>query len=133
VIVADTSAWVELLRGTESAVHRTMRRLILEGGPLTVTEMVVGELLAGARSPGEAKDLRNRLTHYTMLPLHGVLGFQEAARLVRECRRHGIASSLADCLVAVPAIWASASVLHADRDFDAIATVSPLEVHPADG
>jgi predicted nucleic acid-binding protein len=132
VIVADTSAWVELLRGTESAVHRTLRRLIAEGAPLAVTEMVLGELLAGARSPAEAKDLRDQLTHRTMLPLHGVLGFVQAARLKRECRRHGLSASLADCLVAVPAIWAGASVLHADSDFDAIAKVSALEVHPPD-
>jgi predicted nucleic acid-binding protein len=132
VIVADTSAWVELLRATESRAHRTLRRLINACAPLAVTEMVVGEVLAGARSAPEAEALRNELTHRTMLPLHGLLGFEAAAALARHCRTRGISASLADCLVAVPAIWAGASVLHADADFDAIATVSPLEVQPLD-
>jgi predicted nucleic acid-binding protein len=132
VIVADTSAWVELFRATGSPAHSTLRRLVAEDAPLAVTEIVVGELLAGARSPAEAEDLRNQLTHRTMLPLHGLLGFEAAAGLVRDCRRSGLSTSLADCLVAVPAIWAGASVLHADADFDAIASVSALEVHPVD-
>jgi predicted nucleic acid-binding protein len=132
VIVADTSAWIELFRATESPAHRTLRRLISEDAPLAVTEMVVGELLVGARSTAEAEDLRNKLTLRTMLPLHGLLGFEAAAGLVRDCRRHGVSSSLADCLVAVPAIWAGAKVLHADAGFDAIAAVTDLEVHPLD-
>lgn len=133
MIVADTSAWVEMLRGTGSPVDLALSRLVA-GGPLAVTEMVVGEVLTGARSPVEAKDLRKRLTHHTMLPLHGLLGFVAAATLARECRKRGISTSLSDCLVAVPAIWAGARVLHADGDFDAIASVSALEVHqPDDG
>jgi hypothetical protein len=35
---------------------------------------------------------------------------------------------LADCLIAVPAINAGAPILHADRDFDAIARHTPLQV-----
>jgi len=132
LIVADASAWVELLRATESPAHRTLRRLIDDRAPLAVTEMVVGELLTGARSPAEAEDLRNRLTHRTMLPLHGLLGFEAAAALVRACRTRGVSATLADCLVAVPAIWAGAKVLHADADFAAIASVSPLELQPLD-
>jgi predicted nucleic acid-binding protein len=36
-------------------------------------------------------------------------------------------------LIAVPAIRADASVLHNDRDFDAIARHTPLRVEPLSG
>jgi predicted nucleic acid-binding protein len=132
VIVADTSAWVELLRGTGSPADLTLTRLIEEGALLAVTEMVVAELLAGARSPDEAKGLRARLGRRTMLPLHGMIGFEAAAALARRCRSRGIRAAVPDCLVAVPTIWAGAQLLHADADFEGIATVSALRLHPLD-
>jgi predicted nucleic acid-binding protein len=107
--------------------------LIAERAPLALTEMVVAELLAGARSPDEAKGLRRRLgRRTTMLALHGMIGFEAAAALVRHCRRRGVSAGVPDCLVAVPTIWAGARLLHADAHFDGIAGVSALEIHPLD-
>jgi predicted nucleic acid-binding protein len=37
---------------------------------------------------------------------------------------------LTDCLVAVPAIRAGATLLHADRDFDHLARISELCIEP---
>ena len=37
---------------------------------------------------------------------------------------------LTDCLIAVATIKAGATVLHADRDFDAIARHSELQIEP---
>jgi predicted nucleic acid-binding protein len=50
VIVVDTSAWVEFLRKTGSAVHLLLRRLIEETAELAITEIVVMEL-----SPEDAR------------------------------------------------------------------------------
>jgi predicted nucleic acid-binding protein len=57
VILADTSAWVEYDRATGSATDRRLSELIATGGPIAVTEPVVMEVLAGARSDSREADL----------------------------------------------------------------------------
>jgi predicted nucleic acid-binding protein len=130
VIVVDTSAWVELLRGTGSPVHRTLTRLIVEGAELAVTEVVVAEVLAGAAGPAPAVDaLRARLLAFPVLTLDGLEGFEEAAALLRHGRAQGVTvRKLADCLIAVPALREGAAILHRDRDFDQLSRICELEV-----
>lgn len=133
MIVADTSAWAELFRRTGSAVDRALRRSLHEPEIVAVTEVVVMELLAGARSPRHHRDLRDLLLGLRLLRLRGLDDYERAADLYQMCRAGGeTVRKLTDCLVAVPAIDAGARVLHADRDFDVIARHTPLEVVPLD-
>jgi hypothetical protein len=130
VILIDSSAWIEFLRGSEHPVRGLIRAMLGEGAPIATTEVVAMELLAGARSEGEANDIRSRLVAFEMLVLDGLADFEGAADLFRTCRRAGeTIRNMADCLIAVPAIRAGAAVLHKDRDFDAIARHSDLRVH----
>ena len=87
------------------------------------------ELLAGARSSRHLEDLRSFFLRFRLLRLRGLGGYEEAANLFRLCRLGGeTVRKMTDCLVAVPAIEASAAVLHADRDFDVLARHTALEV-----
>ena len=87
------------------------------------------ELLAGARSGPPARELRSRLLSFRMLPLEGLGDFEEAALIYRACRDAGeTLRSLSDCLIAVPVIRADASLLHNDRDFEAIARNTALKI-----
>lgn len=129
MIVVDTSAWVELLRGTGSPVHRRLGAALRAREDVCVTEVVVAEILAGARNERQADELRNTLLGFTLLPLRGLEGFERAAALYRSCRAAGeTLRSIGDCLVAAPAIEAGIPVLHADRDFATLARHTPLEV-----
>jgi predicted nucleic acid-binding protein len=131
VIVADTSAWVEFLRRTQSPVHLRLRALIDEGAELAVTETVVMEVLAGARSRKHAEELRRHLLAFPVLTLRGLEGFDAAAGLYRACRAAGeTVRELTDCLVAVPTIDAEATLLQADRDFEVLARHTPLRLEP---
>lgn len=121
-----------MLRGTGGSAHRTLRRLLHEDAPLATTEMVAGEILAGAQDDLHHARLRRQLMATRFIPLGGLEGFERAARLVRECRTVGITASLTDCLVAAPAIAAEAALLHADADFDRIASATDLDVYPLD-
>lgn len=133
MIVADTSAWVEYLRATESPVHRTLRRIISDDEDLRLTEVVIMELLAGARSPRHERELRLRLAPFPVLALRGTDSYDAAAGTWRACRRAGrTLRTLLDCLVAQAAMEAGAAVLHDDRDFEAIAEHVPLRIHPLD-
>jgi hypothetical protein len=132
VIVPDTSAWVELFRGTGSKTHAAMHRLLSQGEELAVTEIIVAEVLAGERSDRQLAFARRQLLGFPVLRLGGLQAFEQAAAIYRTCRAAGeTLRGLADCLIAVPAIRAGAAVLHADRDFDVIARHTDLRIEPA--
>lgn len=128
----DTSAIVEFVRETGSAVDRTLDRLLDDVDvELCITEVVLMELLAGARNRRELEALSEQLRGFTMLRLDPLQGYEEAASLFRSARRQGITiRKMTDCLIAVPVMKAGASLLHADADFDRIAQVAPLRIEP---
>lgn len=133
MIVVDTSAWVEFLRATGSGADRTLTRRIEEESDLAVTEVVVMELLAGARSARHLHELRATLLSFPLLPLRGLAGFEAAAELYRRCRAAGeTVRSLMDCLVAAAALAAGASVLHSDSNFETLSRHTPLRLEPLD-
>jgi len=120
LILVDTSAWVEFLRGTGTVTHARVRSLVSEGAPLATTDPVVMELLAGARDDAHATKLRRMLAALEHRPALG-MDFEEAARIHRECRQAGeTVRSLMDCLVAAVALREGLTVLARDRDFEAI-------------
>jgi len=129
VILVDTSAWVEFLRATGSPTHQRVRQALAADEPLATTEVVVMEVLAGARDEAQVRRLRRLLLRCEMLPLRGLADYEAAASLYRSCRQEGATvRSLTDCLIAVPALRAGAAVLHEDRDFDVIARHSALRI-----
>jgi predicted nucleic acid-binding protein len=129
VILVDTSAWIEYLRATGSRVHRRMRALLESDERLASTDVVVMEVLAGARDDSQLHRLRRLLFGCEFLPLAGLSDYEDAAALYRQCRRAGkTPRSVTDCLIAVVAIRTGAELLHADRDFDTIAGHAPLRI-----
>ena len=129
MILADTSAWVEYLRCTGSRVNIRMRDLIAEPNQLVVTDAVLMELLAGERDPGGADRLRRLLRRCEFARTEGPLDYEGAAAVYRACRRAGYAvGSQLDCLIAAVAIRTELPLLHADREFDAIAQHTPLTI-----
>ncbi len=126
MILIDTSAWIEFLRDTDSETCRRVDELL--EGEIGTCHPVRMEVLAGARDERHLADLRRLLARATLLPTHDV-DYEAAAALFRTCRHHGgTVRRLIDCLIAAVAIRADASVLHADRDFDTLASHTPLRV-----
>ncbi len=81
--LVDTSAWVEFLRGTGSHTHLTVRRLLEDNAPVHTTDVVVMEVLAGARDEGHEQQLRRLLARCDYLPVDGLAGYEAAAGLYR--------------------------------------------------
>ncbi|MEO1061816.1 MAG: PIN domain nuclease [Actinomycetota bacterium] len=124
MILADTSAWIEFDRATESPVDRRLAELIEAEGPLAVTEPVVMEVVAGARDDARERDLRRLLGRCTLLTFDSATDFDGAARIYRTCRRQGITPrGMVDCMIVAVARRSGASLLCADRDLVQIATV----------
>lgn len=128
MILADTSAWVEYLRGTGSRTHRALRRGI-DRAEIVTTEPVLMEVLAGARSSGHARRLRTALTAFPLVTVSGLEDYESAATIARACRAAGHElRGIVDCLIAAVALRSGAEVLHRDRDFDVIARHTELRV-----
>ncbi len=129
--LVDTSAWVEYLRATGSAVHRRLRWLIAHEEDLATTEVIVMEVLAGARDDAHLRALRRLLARCEFLALQGLADYEEAAAIYRHCRRQGeTITRLTDCLIATLAIRAAVPLLHADKAFDVIARHTALRAAP---
>ena len=121
----DTSAWVEYLRATGSPVDRATETLLHEDA--FTTDVVVAELLMGARDELHARKLQALLNRCHFVPTRPLFDFEQAAAIYRTCRRGGFTPrSLADCLVAAVAIDRGLPLLAGDEDFSRIAEHTPL-------
>ncbi len=129
MILADTSAWVELDRATGSSLDRQLTGLITSDGPLAVTEPVRMEVLAGARSEADAERLRRLLGRCAHLSFDSVSDFDGAARIYRRCRAVGVTPrGLIDCMIATVAWRHGAALLTGDVDLHRVAGVVGIEL-----
>ncbi|MGH9170730.1 MAG: type II toxin-antitoxin system VapC family toxin [Acidimicrobiales bacterium] len=120
--LVDTSAWVEFLRGTGSDTHWAVRHLLEDDAPVHTTDVVVMEILAGARDDDHHRQLRRLLAGCEYLPVQRLASYEAAAGLYRACRQAGeTVRALTDCLIGAVALRAGVAVLHNDRDFDILA------------
>ena len=130
-VLIDTSAWIEYFRNTDSPANEATRQQIEAIEPFVNCGPVTMEVTAGARND----DVFDVITSVLMRGVTVAIRphyFDNASALYRECRSSGITiRSMIDCLVAVVALDNDLELLHHDRDFDAIASVAPLRVHPA--
>jgi predicted nucleic acid-binding protein len=128
-MLVDTSAWVEFLRATGSLVHLRLRAALEQELELASTDVVVMELLAGARDENDRDELRRLLYGLTLLAVEGPADYEAAAELYRASRAGGeTPRKLTDCLIAAVAIRSDAELLHADADFLTIARHTPLRL-----
>jgi predicted nucleic acid-binding protein len=124
----DTSAWIEFLRDTGSAVSARVDDLL--SGEIVTCHPVRMEVLAGARDERHLADLRGLLARASIVSTRAA-DFEAAALLYRTCRRGGeTVRKLVDCLIAAHAIRADVSLLHADADFDVLARHTALRLEP---
>lgn len=129
MILIDTSAWVEFLRGTGSAADRRIDRLLADASPMATTDVVLMELLAGGREPRHRQHLRKLLARCEFIPVEGPDDYERAAGIYRACRHGGeTVRKLTDCLIAQVALRSGCELLNADADFAVIARHVPLAI-----
>jgi len=132
VILVDTSAWVEYDRATNSRVDKRLTELIASDDQVGVTEPVVMEVLAGARSDEREGDLRRLLLRFTLLRFDAAVDFDAAVRIYRACRRAGITPrGMVDCMIASVAQRHQAALLAQDADLARVAGVLGIPLDTA--
>ena len=127
MLVADTSAWIEYLRRTESSADLALNAAV-NAGEVTLLEPVKAELLVGARSNVELAQLRRLLDGLEIELVHPRDDFDAAVDVHLRCRAVGVTPrGLVDCLIAAMAQRCGLPLLHADSDLAAIAAVVGIE------
>lgn len=124
MILIDTSAWIEFLRDTGSAV--CIRVDILLAQEIAICDAVRMEVCAGARDESHLQSLRRLLARAAIIPTLST-DYDDAATLYRRCRREGeTVRKLIDCLISSIAIRAGVPILHNDSDFNVISRHTEL-------
>jgi predicted nucleic acid-binding protein len=131
MLLLDTSVWIEVFRrGT------TLRLDSVADLEEVVTCLpVVQEVLQGFRDERAFQLARESLYALPMVesPLHREV-FDEAVDLYRRARQLGVTvRSSVDCVIAACALRHRLTVVHRDRDFGALAKISPLSVRAIRG
>jgi predicted nucleic acid-binding protein len=91
--------------------------------------VIFTEVLQGLRSEEEAALVERHLRAFPVLRLEGLDDFALAAALYRTARGEGVTiRKTLDCLIAAPCVRTGAPLLHADADFDRLASCTPLRI-----
>ncbi len=125
MVLVDTSVWIEFFR--KRAQPRVADRLDLDEAVVCLP--VLQETLQGFRDESAFRIAREALFALPIVesPMRRQV-VEDAVGLYRLARRSGLTvRSSVDCLIAACAIRHGLAVLHHDRDFDLLASISPLE------
>ena len=124
-MIADSSAWISMLRGSDTRVARRLEQALRQGEALYMPDVVYQQVLQGASNAQHFMRLQAQLD---LVPPMACEDARETARqaaiLYARCRWQGFTiRSPNDCLVAACAIEVDEPLLHADQDFERIAGV----------
>lgn len=125
MILADSSAWIDYLRGRDTLARRALRAA-LDQGIAVLCEPVWAEVMRGARDDRQYDRLRRTLAGVEMIPTIRE-DWENAVTIARIAGRQGVAvRSFMDCLIAGIAVRTGATALHSDVDFERLAAVFPV-------
>ncbi|MBI2353997.1 MAG: PIN domain nuclease [Deltaproteobacteria bacterium] len=125
LIIADTTVWIHFLRGSGVQFRERLVPLIM-ADKLATTPIVIMEILRGARSQKEYDKLGKDLAALRCFDL-SVKVWERASKLGYTLRHKGLNVPLTDTLFAAVAQEYNACLLHDDRHFEMIASISPLK------
>lgn len=118
MVIADTSVWVDFLRG-EPRTHCDQLEVLLEDQWVALCDRVLQEVLQGIPDDRQFRAVSGRLLVLPCFNLGGTELALAAARNYRSMRRLGVTPrSATDVLIATFCIEQGHELLHNDRDFD---------------
>ncbi len=125
LVLIDTSVWIEALRpGGDEECRRAVAELVEEGRAATC-EIVIAELLRGARDDEQAAEWAAALRGLEVLSMEGV--GETAGMIGRRMRQAGRTQPIGDVIIAAVALHRGAALLHRDRHLSEIAQAMGME------
>jgi len=123
VILVDSSVWIAHLRGYRTPATEKLYAFAAQE-PLLVGDLILLEVLQGARDEVHAARIENGLRQYTLARLLDADLAIHAARNYRTLRGLGVTiRRTADVIIGTFCIEHGHALLHDDRDF------APMQAH----
>jgi predicted nucleic acid-binding protein len=123
VILVDSSVWISYLRG-RTTLATTKLEIAAAREPLLIGDLILLEVLQGARDEAHAARIEQALRQYTVVPLLDSNLAPRVARNYRKLRELGVTiRKTADIIIGTFCIEYRHALLHNDRDF------VPMEEH----
>jgi hypothetical protein len=120
MILVDSSVWIARLKGQETAATVRLQTLVAHE-PVLIGDLILLEILQGARDEAHAARIERDLRRYPIVPLLDADLASRAARNYRLLRRIGVTlRKTADLIIGTYCIERRHTLLHDDRDFDAM-------------
>ncbi|WID98309.1 PIN domain nuclease [Bosea vestrisii] len=121
MIAVDSSVWIALLRRTPSQAV-TRLNAIESARSILVGDIVLLEVLRGARDEAHAAAIEKRLRRFQLRPMLSPELASQAARHYRKLRGLGVTIRKSpDLVIATYCIAHGHHLLHQDRDFEPFA------------
>jgi predicted nucleic acid-binding protein len=118
VILVDSSVWIAHLRGRATPGTAKLQAAAARE-PLLIGDLILLEVLQGARGEVHAARIERALRQYAIVPLLGADLAVQVARNYRRLRERGITiRKTADIIIGTFCIEHHHTLLHDDRDFD---------------
>lgn len=128
MILVDSSVWIAQLRGQQTAATARLEAAAARE-PLLVGDLVLLELLQGARDDAHAARMERGLRQFPMVRLLDENLAVRAAGHYRKLRERGITiRKTADLIIGTYCIEHRCRLLHDDRDFTPMVEHLGLEV-----
>lgn len=122
--LVDTSVWIEFFH------KQATKKAFIDLEEVVTCLPVIQEVLQGFRQESAYRIAKEAMFSFPIVesPLRQEV-FEDAINLYRHARRSGkTVRSNVDCLIAACAIRHGLTILHKDRDYEAISTISPLNI-----
>ena len=122
MVIADTSVWIEYLRGDDETARAELPGFI-RTEHVALVGVVLAELLQGCRTPKESGAILAEVTSHQFLDA-GFSTWQRVGELSASLRSSGIALSLSDILIATLALEHDCQVYTLDPHFTQVPGLS---------
>jgi predicted nucleic acid-binding protein len=123
MILVDSSVWIAHLRGLRTSAVAKLEAAVGQE-PILIGDLILLEILQGARSEAHATRIEQALRSFAVVPLLDADLAPIAARNYRKLRDLGVTiRKTADIIIGTFCIERRCSLLHDDRDF------APMEEH----
>jgi predicted nucleic acid-binding protein len=123
LIVVDSSVWIDFFNGRMTPQTHKLNTLLGQT-ELLVGDVILCEVLQGARSDAHARTLAKELAEFDCVSMHDPELAVVAAANYRKLRALGVTvRKTVDLIIGTCCLERRYDLLHSDRDFD------PMETH----
>lgn len=122
MVIADTSVWIEYLKGGSESARTALRNLI-RAGQVAMVGVVLAELLQGCRTSRESGAILSEVTGLSFLETD-FAAWRRTGELSASLRAAGITLPMSDVVIAALAMEHNCQVLTLDPHFEQIPGLS---------